>query len=252
MKKLLLAILLISSTIGYSQIMNDIMKEVFDDAEFFLLSEDYPDALSSYMKLYKRGYESNANINYKIGICYLNIAGEKNNSIQYLEKAVKNLTDNYKEGTLKENKAPIDAYIFLGNAYRINDELELAMESYNKFLEKADAKATELITYTKKQIEACKKARELKANPLNLKINNLGENINTSSSNFRPVIAGDESVLVYMNELKFYDAVFYSEKKNGQWMIPRNITPEIRSDGDQYTTGISSDGKILFLAKEDF
>jgi len=38
------------------------------------------------MQVYKRGYKDNPNINYRIGICYLAIPGQKEKSIEYLEK----------------------------------------------------------------------------------------------------------------------------------------------------------------------
>ncbi len=251
-RKLLTLLLFLFASFGvFSQ--NAALKELYDDAEFFLLSEDYTDALSGYLKIQKRGYEDNANIQYKIGICFLNLPGQKMKAIDNLEKACKNVTEKYREGTLKETQSPTDAFIFLGNAYRVNDQVDKAIESYKKFKSLADPKKEEqLIYYADRQIQSCQKAKELKQKPIKIQMTNLGENINNSSSNFKPVVSGDESTIVYMNELKFYDAIFFSKKKDGEWMPPTNITPQIRSDGDQYTTGLSFNGNMLYLAKEDF
>jgi len=48
---------------------------------------------------------------------------EQTESISYLEDAVKNFNLKYKEGKYRETKAPYDAYYFLANAYRINNQL---------------------------------------------------------------------------------------------------------------------------------
>jgi len=54
-----------------------------------------------------------------------------------------------------------------------------------------------------------------------------------------------------MVSLKFYDAVMFSRLVNGEWDAPINITPELQTDGDFYISCLSSDGKLLFLSKDD-
>ncbi len=56
------------------------------------------------------------NIKYKIGTCYLNIPGEKEKSIPYLEEAVKNASYDAKTDSFKEKRAPLDAYFSLGKS----------------------------------------------------------------------------------------------------------------------------------------
>ena len=90
-KVLLFAIFTIYSLSTFAQQNleeNEAIKNVFADAEFFFASDDFVDALLEYQRLYKRGFKDNANINYKMGICYLNIAGEKEKAIDYLRAAL--------------------------------------------------------------------------------------------------------------------------------------------------------------------
>jgi outer membrane protein OmpA-like peptidoglycan-associated protein/Tol biopolymer transport system component len=225
------------------------LKEYFYDAEFFFAEEEYADALSDYAELYNNGYKDNSNINYKIGICYLNLPGQKDKAIDFLLEAVKNASAKYKEGNLKQNLAPLDAYLYLGNSYRVNNMLDKAIETYNKYKEIANSEKE--INYADQQIAACNIAIMYMNNPLQVRITNLGDSINGTSSNFKGVISGNGKTLVYMNELPFYDAVYYSKYLNGRWTSPVNITPQIQSDGDQYVTSISYDGVILYLTKED-
>jgi Tol biopolymer transport system component len=42
-----------------------------------------------------------------------------------------------------------------------------------------------------------------------------------------------------------------SKKVNDSWGAPVNITPELQSDGDMYISCLSSDGKVLYLSKDD-
>jgi outer membrane protein OmpA-like peptidoglycan-associated protein len=152
-------------------------------------------------------------------------------------------------GNIKQKFAPIDAYLFLGNAYRVNNRLNEAIQAYNKY--KEIAKKVEEIKYADQQIAACNTALSFMNDPLKVRLINLGDSVNNNSSNFKGVISGDGMTLVYMNELPFYDAVYFSKYTGNGWSSPINITPQIQSDGDQYVTCISYDGKQLFLTRED-
>jgi outer membrane protein OmpA-like peptidoglycan-associated protein len=225
------------------------LKEYFYDAEFFFAQEAYSDALYDYTELYNNGFKNNANINYRMGICYLNIPGQKDKSISYLLEATRDISPKYKESTFKQVSAPSDAWLFLGNAYRVNNLLSNAIEAYNKFKEIAASK--EETEYANQQIAACNTAIRFMDNPVKLKYSNIGDSINGTSSNFKAVISGDGKTMLYMNELPFYDAVYFSRFNNNSWSAPINITPQIQSDGDQYVTSVSYDGDMLFLTKED-
>ncbi len=223
----------------------------FSDAEFFLAEEEYVDALYDFLELYNNGFEDNANINYRIGICYLNIPGQKDKAITYLEEAIKNTKLNNRESVFREKKAPLDAYLYLGNAYRVNNNLDKAIESYNKYKELLPSSDKANIEYINKQIDACNVALKYLENPIDIHKTNLGNLINNNASNYKAVISGDGNTLIYMNELPFYDAVYFSRFEDGQWTEPVNITSQIQSDGDQYVSSISYDGTQLFLTKED-
>jgi hypothetical protein len=228
---------------------NTNLRDIFLSAESYFLFEEYDEALPLYLRINRQDPE-NDNVNYKIGVCYLNNPYEKNKSIFYLEKAVKNINLKYKENNYRETSAPLDALYYLGNAYRINNELGKAKTYYNLFLEKMDPMVfdEEIVN---DQLKAIEIAESLKARPIDFDYSILGENINSRFSDERAVISGNESKLVYISKLQFYDAVLFSEKVNGKWSNPRNIIPELGVDGDVYPTCLSWDGTELFLYRSD-
>jgi len=251
-QRITLSFLLILLTgIVHSQPVSEALKETFSDAEYFLVQEYYSDALAEYIKIYKRGFSDNANINYRIGICYLNIPGQKKEAIPYLQKASSNTTATYIEGSLKETKAPYDVFLYLGNAYRVTNDLDKAITAYQKYIDLLKGKESEMTKYAEQQIITCNNAKEQEKNPVPIKKINLGPVINNKEANYKPVISNDENTLVFMNHLKFYDAVYMSKKVNGQWTAPENLTPQIISDGDQFACFITYDGNTLYLTKED-
>jgi outer membrane protein OmpA-like peptidoglycan-associated protein/YHS domain-containing protein len=252
MKRVVLLLLIVLYFSGLqAQKKKDKHKEYFLDAEYFFAQEEYVDALIDYVYLYNNGFDENANINYRIGICYLKISGLKEKAVKHLEKATLNTKKNNIESKFKETRAPLDAWLYLGIAYRINYLLDDAIEAFQKYKDILPSKNLDAHEYIDREIQSCHKAKEFIQDPVRVKLVNLGEKINSSSSNYKAVLSGDGKTMFYMNELPFYNAVYYARFVNGKWTTPANITPQIQSDGNQYVSSVSFDGKTLYLTKED-
>jgi len=225
------------------------VKEDFYDAEFFLAEEEYEEALYSFQKVYNAGFQENANINYRIGICNINIPGQKEKAIPFLEKAVLSVSENNKEGNFNETLAPLDAWLYLGNAYRIANQLDKSIESYEAYLKSSANLTPTDIEYAKQQIESCNRAKEAINNPVSIYKENLGKSYNSNLNNYQVVYSGDGNSMAYMSAQKFYDAINFVKKINGNWSNPINITPQVESDGNQYVSSLSYDGLKLFLVQ---
>jgi len=244
----LLAALLLAFSLSAQDFKTN--QAIFLEAEYFFLQGEYPDALSYYLQLYET-LPQNANIAYRIGVCFLNIAGKKNLSIDYLETAVKNMSPEHQEGTIKQKTAPYDALYSLAYAYKINHKFEQAKETFLKYRGTLDSDNWEDTEFVNFQIASCDDAAELIANPVGFTAINAGGSINDDKSNFNPVISADGNTLAYMVSMKFYDAIMLSKLTDGKWTDPVNITPELQSDGDMYISCLTSDGKTLYLSKDD-
>ena len=250
MKKLFIILLPAFITIPILFAQQDKEKEIFLDGEYFMLYEEFPDALTHYIQLIDK-YPDNANLNYRLGLCYLNIQGEKDKAIPYFEKAINNLTNRYKEGVYSEEKAPYDTWFYLARAYQIHNETSKAKQTYEKYVNFLDPGDTLNISFVKRQIESCNNAEKLKQNKVYFDSYNLGQNINNSYANFYPGVSQNGNTIVYMTSQKFYDAILYSQKVDGEWTIPVNLNPQVKSDGDIYVSSLSADGKKLYLTKND-
>ena len=253
MKKLTLTIIfLFAGIISFESLyaQKDPIRDEFLDAEFFLAEEQYAESLQAYMKVYNAGNQENANINYRIGMCYANLPGEKSKAIPFLEKAVQNISSSWKEGSYRETSAPPDAWLYLGNVYRVDYQLDNAIESYNKFIEFGSKGKSADSEFAVQQVEACKRAKIAISDPASVKIEKLSSRFNTNQNNFQPVLSGDGNSMAFMTSLRFYDAVYYAWKINNTWTNTVNITSQIESDGDQYVTSLSYDGKTMYLVKE--
>jgi tetratricopeptide (TPR) repeat protein len=233
----------------YSQ-ENKSLQDTFLEAEFFLMNEDFSDALTYYLQLYEK-LPDNSNLAYCIGLCYLNIPGKKNLSVDYLEIASKNMSAKHREGTITQVTAPYDALYDLAKSYRINYKFDKAKEAYTKYLGTLLPDDNENIDFINHEIKVCDMAKDLYSKPVAFTEENLGELFNDEKANFNPLISADGKSFTNMVSLKFYDAVMLSRLVNGKWTAPVNITPELQTDGDFYISCLSADGKLLFLSKDD-
>ncbi len=243
----LLCLTMILSAYGYSQETG--MKETFLAAESYFLFEEYDEALPLYLQIHRQ-YPDNDNINFKIGVCFLNDPYEKEKAIYYLEKAAENISPKYRQNSFKEKAAPAEALFYLGSAYRVNNQLTKAREYYHKFLNIMDPEVYDE-QLVKDQLNACDAAEKLMKKPVDVDLEDLPGRINTRFAETNPVLSGDETKMAFISKLQFYDAIFYAEKHNGAWTAPRNIVPELGVDGDVYPTSMSFDGTEMFIYRND-
>jgi tetratricopeptide (TPR) repeat protein len=251
MKRILLLFLFLTLLIDYSFSQAKLeIKTKFFQAENFVLYEEYKEALPLYMELLKFD-PANANLKYRIGQCLINMPGRKKEAVGFLEDAVKNINLKYKEGRFKENKSPYDAYYYLANAYRINNQLPKALETYEIFKKNMDPAVYDTAVVNL-QILSCRNAMELMKVPLYIKKVNLGSVINSKYSDVNPVVSADETVMVYITEGLLQDALNFTKKVNGKWQTPRNIIPDLGLGFEEknFPTSLSDDGRELYIYRQ--
>ena len=194
----------------------------------------------------------NANIQYKIGNCYLNIFDEKIKAIPFLEEAVRSTSYNSKTGRLKETSAPLDAYFSLANAYRISNRLDSALNTYHFFQQRISGeKSMKNTEFINQQIEACHLAAEMMRTPRRVLIEPLKEYINRGSVNERPVISFDGNTMAYTERRGVESVVYVTQLEGSTWGMPVDITAEAAMGTDCHTTSLNSDGTELYLFKND-
>lgn len=231
----------------------------FKAADNLLLEEKRDEAIEAYKALLLIEPE-NANVNYKISLCYTN-SPEKIKAIPYLEKAVKNIHSTYSETSIKEQGAPDIALFELGEAYHINYEFDKGIEYFEKFkqIAKPDAKITAQVD---RKIQECKNGKELKAKPKNVVVKNLGVEVNSKFADYAPVISADQSTLIFTsrresgvsqfkdNDSTYLEDIYISYKENGKW-TKAVLMESVNSAANDASIGLSPDGQMLFIYKDD-
>lgn len=243
----------------FSQGSKSDYRENFIQGNLLILEQNYPLALKYFLDAYKID-STNANINYKIGFCYLQSANEKNKALPYLEKAVKDISHNYKDMEPREKKAPEMALYYLGTAYRLAYKFNESNNYFNRFKEIVGDKNKELVSDLDKQVETNFNAVDLTKDTAVVTIVNLGDSINSSYPDYSPVVSADESTLIFTSRRpgstggdktendQFYEDIYISYKgKDGNWSSPKSIGANINSNANEANIGLSPDGQQLFV-----
>ena len=225
-----------------------LLQERFLEAEYFFVMEEYAEAVINYLQVYSDMPE-NANIAFRIGICYLNISGKKDLSIKYLEAASKNMSARHREGSVRHLTAPYEALYELARAYRINFNFDKAIETFLLYKKTLLPNDIANHNFVDQEIKACEFAKTFISSPISFTEENIGELFNDEKSNFNPLISADGKTFVYMSSLKFYDAIMFSRLQDGKWSGPINIYPDLQIDGKISISCLSKDGTTLFFSR---
>lgn len=224
-------------------------KQLIKDAESALKNDDKELALSLYLKAHAKN-PNNALTNYQVGVLYIKVSNTPLKSMSYLEKAYQ-LNPKVKE----------DVSFFLGISYHMNLKFDEAIDAFTRYratIPSTDAKYKKITRF----IEECNNGKELVANPLKVKVENMGNVINSQYFDFAPVISADEQVMIFTSRRPgslgtvdpttgmYNEDIYISYKANGKWTTPKNMGNIINTEHHDASIGLSADGKILFIYKD--
>ncbi len=134
------------------------------------------------------------NYNYRKGFLMLELRRDYLAAIPHLEIATKDVNPNFDMYSVKETSSPTDAYYHLARCYHYNEQLDLARDNYQNFIN-TSRKKSELITESQLKLKQIEVARQLIQNPVNCTLKNLGSNVNTKYADYSSVISFDGSSL---------------------------------------------------------
>lgn len=230
--------------------------EQYKKGDYFLLRGTvyFPQALEHYLQAASFNPD-NAELNYLIGFCYLNLSKDKLRAVPYLERAIDLDPVNMKP-----------EYVYaLGQAYQYSLEFDKAIEYYKKHLSMLSVeKDNKLIVRSEKKITECESGKILVKKPVRVRIDNLGPKINSRFPDYSPVVSADENKILFTSRREettgkmvdpqdslWFEDVYVSYKVDGEWATAKNIGSPINTNDHDATINLSPDGKKLLLYRTD-
>ncbi len=228
-------------------------KKQYHIAENLLANRNFTKAAKIYKELLDQS-PRNTNLNFKLGVCYLNIISEKGKSVGLLEKSI--------QYTSSKNNVPIDVYFNLGKAYHTNYQFREALKVFKDLLQIISPQNIDFRNEIQREVKMCKNGLELVKNPVDISIVNLGNKINSEFAEHSPGVTADESTMVFTsrrngtgskldNDGQYFEDIYITHLVNGSWSAPKGIA-ELNTNDHDASISISADGQELYIYKAGF
>jgi Periplasmic component of the Tol biopolymer transport system len=228
-------------------------RKKYQIAEKLLANGNYSKAASIYKELLDQA-SRNADLNFKLGLCYLNIVPEKSKSVELLEKSI--------QYTSSKNNVPIDVYFNLAKAYHANYQFREALKVYKDLQQIISPQNTEFRNEIQREVKMCENGLELVKNPVDISIINLGNKINTEYDEHSPGVTADESTMIFTSRRngtgskldidgQYFEDIYISHKVNETWTEPIGI-PKLNTIDHDASISISADGQELYIYKAGY
>ena len=237
---------------AYSQ--NNVLKNLKFRADDFFNAELYTLALDTYKQIDSLK-PNDAEIKYKMGLCYLNMS--------HKSMALKPLLNaqllGFQSSGLSFN---------LGKAYHFNNQFSQAYSAFDiakKIIFDSLTQGKERHAQILRLMQNCKNGMALKLDSQTVKIKNLGASINSKYSEYAPLLNADESNIIFtscrlgsLGNKKdpktgnyFEDIWMASRNDSSQWQVAINMGIPVNTTGHDATASLSSDGQTLIIYRNE-
>lgn len=248
---------------GHAQEKEPGYADYFREGTYLLIENQVEQATRNFETAYRMD-SSSANINYMMGTCYLMLPTKKEYAEYYLEKAIRNVSAEYRGDDPDERAAAPIAHFYYGQALHINYKFEEAIRQFEAFRKYVDVKDKDFLKMVDKEVACSKLARRMVENPLNVQISNMGDSLNSEYPDYSAVLSADESMIIYTtrragttggmrteNGQYFEDIVIAYKDSNGVWSKPVPLSVNVNSYGHEASINLTPDGQTLIVFKND-
>ncbi|MBK8807611.1 MAG: PD40 domain-containing protein [Bacteroidales bacterium] len=216
--------------------------KLYKKAHYYYDYYNYQLAIPYYQKLLELD-SLNTLYNFEMGNCIYFSELDRTPSLKYYEIAKKDY---------------VDAYFYSAKVAHLSGFYSDAIKNFEIYKQDIRQK-----TYTDKEVDfhlnKSYTARRFKENPRNVRIMNLGLNINSEYPEYVPIISQDERVMFFTSRRKgstgsmrdayghYFEDIYMSEFKDGIWQMAENIGYPINSETHDACIGLSPDLTKMYI-----
>lgn len=250
----------ITTSVSAQEKTTDNKQNVFDkgtDAAKMILAEqkfyamDYAGALAIYKDV-MTNKPNDANVIFHVAECH------------YELKQIKEARELAEKARGIDPKANPNNSLLLGKIYQQEDMKDEALAEYTAFKANAGNKAIAESDVDMFILQVTT-AKELMANPIDVKIDNMGDVINSEFEDKAPMVSADGKTLIFTSQRPgkssavnpddgmHYEDIYISrwDTLKKSWGDAELIPGSLNTEGQDAATSISPDGKQIFLFKND-
>ena len=216
---------------------------------------DYVKAVNIYKEVLK-DKPNDANLLFHVGQVYF--------AMEQYEDAVENL----EKAESIDPKANDDLMYFLGRVHHVMGNTDKAKTEYENFKKNINSEAKSKEYEIDFLIQQCVTATDLVAHPVDAKVENAGDMINSSYDDKAPSMTADGKTLVFTSrrpagksgqsvdkegDFKYFDDIYQAKWDDAKqtWIEADIIKGPVNTDEHDACTSISPDGKQLFIYRNN-
>ena len=245
------------SGINAQNLKNKRLEKYYSEAIKLSESRDFEDAIKIFKKILK-DEPKNIDVLYNLGHCYLNTSDGPDSAVIFFERASKELPK-----TDYMTDLGVDLQLSLGKSYQMLLRYDDAMKVYKNFLKMLAPEDTELEAEIRKEMQTCRNGMDLVSHPVELKVRNLGSNINSKYDDHSPIVSADESILIFtsrrassyserMPDGQYEERIYISHMKADDFGKAEILKKELfKRPGHVAAVGLSADGTELLIYRND-
>ena len=175
------------------------------------------------------------------------------------------LAEEYLDKAVAANaKVSTETNLFYGNIYHRTAQLDKAIQYYELYKAAQKPKSLEY-EIVSDYIAQCQFAKEMMARPADVKIENMGDGINSRFDDYTPSITADGKTIVFtsrrsdtkggaideMGDYKFFEDVYYTtlNTESGEWEKATGVPGELNTETYDAVLSIIPDGSGMYVYK---
>ncbi len=187
------------------------------------------------------------------GFSLLNTPGKLPQAVEVLRQAVEYFP-------LDKTNSPgaIESRFYLAQAMHRMERCPEALEILNSL--RAQLPKGTLLESVNREISYCNNLMELKDKPVNIRIEHLGNILNSPWEEHSPIVMYDESIIYftsnrpvkeYGEEGPYFENIYVSHWRNGDWTPPQLVELPDMMPGNRATVSLTPDGQGLVFFQND-
>lgn len=162
-------------------------RKFYRKAQEYFFFEEYDRAVPLLRKLSEQ-YPQNSIIHFELGVCMYYSPTDKMKSLPFFEKAL----------NLAGNKADDELLYYAGTSYQMVNRFDDAIRCFSELKKKMET--PDGIKSVDRLIETCNNGKKMMEHPLNVRIENLGDNVNSPYPDYAPVLTSGEQFMLFTSK----------------------------------------------------
>ncbi|MBK7383596.1 MAG: OmpA family protein [Flavobacteriales bacterium] len=190
-------------------------------------------------------------VNIRMGLCQLN-GPYRHKALPYFLKAA----------TVQPDRPHVQ--FLLGYSHQLNAQWDEAITAFDRHKKQNPYQDPEpLYNTTDKHISECRNGRALMAAPAQVRVQNMGEGINTAQADYGAVVNADASLLFFtsrrpasadakVNKVTgdYFEDVYMSQRGPSGWHTATRLPAPVNTAGNDASVGLFNDGRTMLIYRD--